>query len=156
MMRGQPGSSRRRPLVRGAAWVLAAAAWSAARADLPPGFDERVVVDGLNQAVGITFAPDGRGFLWEKAGVVRVLENGQVLPTPLIDISDEVGNWRDLGLVGLCLDPDFANNGHIYLWYVVDYYHLMHSGERRTTSSIPSTPRAGWCWWGGGSATGRR
>jgi glucose/arabinose dehydrogenase len=86
-------------------------------------------VDGLNQAVGITFASDGRGFLWEKAGIVRVLENGQVLPTPLIDISDEVGNWRDLGLVGLCLDPDFATNGHIYLWYVVDYYHLMHAGE---------------------------
>jgi glucose/arabinose dehydrogenase len=98
-----------------------------ARADLPPGFTETVLLDGLNQAVGVTFAPDGLGFVWEKAGIVRPYRNGR-LEAPVIDISDEVGNWRDFGLVGFCLDPDFLHNGHVYLWYAVDYHHLRHAG----------------------------
>jgi glucose/arabinose dehydrogenase len=67
-------------------------------------------------------------FVWEKAGRVWIMENGVKNPTPLIDISEEVGDWRDFGLLGFALDPGFLSNGHIYLLYVVDRHHLLNFG----------------------------
>ena len=46
-------------------------------------------------------------FVWEKAGRVYIVENGVRHSIPLIDIREEVGNWRDFGLIGFALDPDF-------------------------------------------------
>ncbi len=97
-------------------------------AALPPGFVEHTLVDNLNQATGIAWLPDGRGIIWEKAGRVRLFENGNVQPAPLVDIRDEVGTWYDMGLVGLAIDPDFEHNGSIYLAYTVDYHHLRYFG----------------------------
>ncbi len=60
-----------------------------------------------------------------------MVENGVRWPTPLIDLSEEVGDWRDYGLLGFALDPNFYVNGYIYLLYVVDYHHLLrHPGLR--------------------------
>lgn len=95
---------------------------------LPPNFYDESVADDWEQAVGLTFASDGRMFVWEKAGRVWIVENGVKAAAPLIDISEEVGDWRDFGLVGFALDPDFYSNGHIYLFYVVDYHHLLYFG----------------------------
>jgi glucose/arabinose dehydrogenase len=82
----------------------------------------------LDQAVGITFAADGRGFIWEKAGRVWIFENGVRSASPLVNISEEVGNWVDHGLLGFALDPNFLSNGHIYLMYAVDHHYLMNFG----------------------------
>jgi glucose/arabinose dehydrogenase len=95
---------------------------------IPPGFLDEPVGSDWNQAVGVDFANDGRMFVWEKAGRVWNVENGVKAESPLIDISEEVGNWRDYGLLGFAIDPDFYNNGHIYLLYVVDYHHLAFFG----------------------------
>lgn len=100
-----------------------------ALADLPPGFISQTVIADWDLATGVTFAPDGRGFVWEKGGRVWLVEDGVKSAQPLIDIHDEVGNWRDYGLLGFAIDPDFYNNGYIYLLYVVDYYHLTHFGQ---------------------------
>ena len=54
--------------------------------------------------------------------------NGVKQPNPLVNISQEVGNWRDHGLNGFTLDPDFLNNGYIYLFYTVDRHHLINFG----------------------------
>lgn len=95
---------------------------------LPPGFVDEPVGGSWNQAVGVAFADDGRAFVWEKAGLVWNVEGGVKALAPLIDISEEVGNWRDYGLLGFAVDPDFYNNGYIYLLYVVDYHHLAFFG----------------------------
>lgn len=95
---------------------------------LPPGFVDQLVLADLNQAVGFTFAADGRMYLWEKSGRIWIVENDAMLPTPFLDISPEVGNWSDHGLLGFALDPDFYLNGHVYLLYVVDYHHLTKFG----------------------------
>lgn len=108
-----------------AALISALASHAAA---LPPGFVDLPVVGGLSQAVGLTFAPDGRMFVWEKGGRVWNVENGQQAFQPLIDIREEVGNWRDHGMLGFAIDPDFHTNGYIYLLYVVDYHHLVFFG----------------------------
>lgn len=111
--------------------MVAAAAVSAAGAGaraLPPDFVETVLPFQWEQAVGLTFDATGRMYVWEKGGKVWIVENGVRLPAPLIDISEEVGNWRDYGLLGFAIDPDFANNGRFYLGYVVDYHHLINFG----------------------------
>ena len=55
------------------------------------------------------FAPDGRLFVWQKNGVVRVIKNGQLLPTPFIDLSAKVNTYDDRGFWGLAFDPQFAS-----------------------------------------------
>jgi glucose/arabinose dehydrogenase len=67
-------------------------------------------------------------YVWEKGGTVWIVEHGVRLPQPLINISDEVGNWADFGLVSFALDPNFRSNGYIYLYYVVDRHHLRNHG----------------------------
>ena len=96
---------------------------------LPSGFIEEEVGTGWDNAVGITFSSSGRMFVWEKAGKVwEVQADGTRAAQPLIDLSQEVGNWRDYGMLGFALHPNFENNGYIYVLYVVDYYHLKNFG----------------------------
>ena len=95
---------------------------------VPPGFNDAVVVSGFSEPVGFTFDANGRMYVWEKAGKVWIVENGVKLPVPLIDISEEVGNWRDHGCLGFALDPNFLTNGYIYLLYAVDRHYLMNQG----------------------------
>ena len=58
------------------------------------------------------------------------------LAAPLLDISDEVAGYRDHGMLGFALDPNFATNGHFYVMYVVDRHHLDFFG---TGSYNPAT-----------------
>lgn len=90
------------------------------------GFVEQPVAGGWTNVTGLTFDGGGRMFVWEKAGRVWIVDDGQKLAEPLLDISDEVGDWRDYGLLGVALDPNFLSNGHIYLLYVVDRHHLLY------------------------------
>ncbi|MFT2008582.1 PQQ-dependent sugar dehydrogenase [Pontibacter sp. 13R65] len=96
----------------------------------PAGFVAEKIGSNWNAAVGMAFSKDGnRMYVWEKAGKVWIVENGQKLPSPLIDISEEVGDWRDHGMLGFALDPNFDSNGYFYLLYVVDRHHLLHFGK---------------------------
>jgi glucose/arabinose dehydrogenase len=70
--------------------------------------------------VGFTFAPDGRIFAWEKPGLVRIVKNGALLPTPFLDLRSRVYSDVDSGLIGLALDPNFAANGFVYLLYTFE------------------------------------
>ncbi len=95
---------------------------------VPGGFNDAVVVSGFTEPVGFTFDANNRLYVWEKSGKVWIVENGVRLPTPLIDISEEVGNWRDHGCLGFALDPNFLSNGYLYLLYTVDRHYLMNYG----------------------------
>jgi glucose/arabinose dehydrogenase len=100
---------------------------------LPAGFLSSTVQSGYDTPVGTVFSPDGQQlFVWDKAGRVFVSTwNGTTYTrqsTPVLDISDEVGNWRDFGLLSVCLDPNFSQNGLFYLFYVVDRHHLLYYG----------------------------
>ena len=101
---------------------------------LPAGFSVSDI-GGWTTPIGTTFNNDGsKMFVWEKAGKVFVLNwnsstNTYVKQaTAVLDISPEVGNWRDHGLLGFALDPNFDVNGLIYLSYVVDRHHLINFG----------------------------
>ncbi|MBX3350865.1 MAG: PQQ-dependent sugar dehydrogenase, partial [Nitrospira sp.] len=84
-----------------------------------PGFSSEIVTT-LPQflPVGVTWASDGRMFIWQRNGVIRIYKNGQLLPTPFLDISANVNTFDDRGMLGLALHPNFAVNGYVYVIYV--------------------------------------
>ncbi|MEM5564993.1 PQQ-dependent sugar dehydrogenase [Psychroserpens sp. AS72] len=91
------------------------------------------VQSGYNLIMGSVFNQDGtKMFVWEKGGRVYVSNwdgNSYVKQaTPVLDISDEVGDWRDFGFQSFCLDPNFDTNGLVYMYYMVDREHLMNYG----------------------------
>ena len=90
---------------------------------LPSGFYLENIVPGTSFQVPVAVVAlhDGRLLVAEKRGIVHTIENGIRLPTPFLDIEDEVLSQADRGLLGLTLDPDFASNGRIYLHYAVDH-----------------------------------
>ena len=94
----------------------------------PAGFTDQLFMGGWNEVAGFTWDANGRMYVWERDGRVWIVENGSRLPDPLLDISDEVGGWRDFGLLGFALDPNFTTNGFYYLLYVVDRHHLLNFG----------------------------
>ncbi|MFN0124952.1 MAG: PQQ-dependent sugar dehydrogenase, partial [Blastocatellia bacterium] len=86
-----------------------------------PGFVSEVVTTlPAYQPVGLTWALDGRMFIWQESGIVRIYKNGALLPTPFLNISARVNTVNDRGLLGLALDPNFATNGYVYLLYTYE------------------------------------
>ena len=59
-------------------------------------------------------------FIGQKDGRVRVFQNGVLLPTSFINISSQVNNYWDRGLLGLAIHPDFPNTPYVYLLYTYD------------------------------------
>ncbi|HXK23392.1 MAG TPA: LamG-like jellyroll fold domain-containing protein [Myxococcota bacterium] len=114
----------------GAVCLFVAALLLAGRAQsLPPGFVETPIGGPWNEVAGLAFSADGtRLYVVERAGKVWLIENGVKQSTPFLDISDEVGAWRDFGLLGFALHPNFDQNGLVYAFYVVDRYYLFNHG----------------------------
>ena len=91
----------------------------------PPGpGDELVsqnVLSGLVQPTAIHWTPDGTNmFIAEKSGVVRVSRHGVLQSSPFLDLSNQVNNVRDRGLLDIAVHPDFENNPYVYLAYTYD------------------------------------
>ncbi|UXA14410.1 PQQ-dependent sugar dehydrogenase [Mycobacterium sp. SMC-8] len=80
------------------------------------GYDRATVVDGLASPVDFRFLPDGRILVAEKAGAIRVVENGVLRADPLIQLAVRTDSER--GIAGLAVDPAFATNGRLYVAYV--------------------------------------
>src|SRR5262245_4566368 len=70
--------------------------------------------------VGVAWAPDGRMFIWQKNGVVKVFKNGALLSTPFLDFSAKVNTFNDNGMWGFAFDPNFSANRFIYITYVYE------------------------------------
>ena len=80
------------------------------------GYERATVVSGLNSPVDFRFLPDGRILVAEKAGAIRVVENGVLRPDPLITLAVRTESER--GIEGLAIDPAFGTNGRIYVAYI--------------------------------------
>jgi glucose/arabinose dehydrogenase len=94
-------------------------------ATLPTGFQEKIVFSGLNRPTAFRFAPDGRVFVAEKSGLIKVFENlADTSPTIVADLRTNVHNFWDRGLLGLALDPNLASNPYLYVLYTYDYHRI--------------------------------
>ena len=102
---------------------------------VPAGFTETRLATGLAQPVAMDLAPDGSGriFVTEKAGAVRVITSaGQVLPTPFARF--DVATEGERGMSGVEFDPDFAHNGHVYVYYTAKSP-VLHNRLSRLTAA---------------------
>ncbi|MEE9533796.1 MAG: PQQ-dependent sugar dehydrogenase [Acidimicrobiia bacterium] len=97
-----------------------------ARAQIPPGditIELEPVASGLTAPLGVTHAGDGSGrlFIWEQSGQIRIVQDGQLLPTPFLDISDKLPElnefFEERGLLGLAFHPRYAMNGRFFVRY---------------------------------------
>lgn len=95
------------------------------------------LLTGLDFPVSLEFAPDGRIFFNEKnTGNIRiVLQNGTLLSTPFATISP-IFTEREAGLLGIALDPAFASNGYVYVYFNDrDSQSYTHGHIRRYTAT---------------------
>ncbi len=79
------------------------------------GFTSTAIVSGLTSPITMDIADDGRVFVAFQNGVIRVIENDQMLPTPFATLVCDGSGER--GLQGIELDPNFETNGYIYVYY---------------------------------------
>ncbi len=88
---------------------------------LPAGFTEEIVFTGLTQPTKLAFSPDGRVFVGQKNGLIKVYDSVSD-PTPDIfaDLRTNVYDYDDSGLLGLALPPDFPTNPWVYVSYTYD------------------------------------
>jgi glucose/arabinose dehydrogenase len=94
---------------------------SARAAALPTGFQEQIVFSGLTEPTVVQFAADGRVFVGEKSGLVKVFDNlSDTSPTVFADLRTNVHNFWDRGLLGMALDPGFPDNPYVYVLYAHD------------------------------------
>ena len=109
-------------------WLAALAPWlcisilPAPVESLPPGFQDTVLFQGLDYPMAVRFASDGRVFVSEKSGLIKVFDS-LTDPTPTIfaDLRTNVHDYWDRGLMGLALDPDFPTQPYVYVSYAYDF-----------------------------------
>ncbi len=121
-----------------AAGLALFAAAPAGATTLPSGFTEADITTGsLGSVTAVAFAPDGRKFLTEKNGRVRVVAaNGAVVATPLLDLRAKVNSFSDRGMLGIAADKDFATNGYLYLLYVYELNPLVQDSDAPMVSRL--------------------
>ena len=95
-----------------------ASAQSLLAAGPPLGFEETTVLDGLDLPTAVRFAPDGRIFVAEKGGRIELFDGlGDPTPQLYADLSTQVHDYWDRGLLGLALDPQFETRPYVYVLY---------------------------------------
>lgn len=90
-------------------------------AQLPEGFIRQQIATGLNPT-SMVVAPDGRIFITEKNGTIRIIRNDVLLDVPFLKLEVDDSNERGLG--HMVLHPDFDHNGYYYVYYTVPGFHF--------------------------------
>src|SRR5258706_2100018 len=86
-------------------------------------FQESAVITGLTNPTAVRFAPDGRIFVAEQSGLLKVFNGlGDNTADIAVDLRTKVMNNWDRGFLGLAIDPQFPAPGHdyVYVLYTVD------------------------------------
>src|SRR5438105_12288485 len=97
--------------------LIPSAAGTACAATLPAGFTESLVAGNIGSPTAMEFAPDGRLFVCQQGGQLRVIKNGVLLGTPFLTMTTDSTGER--GLLGITFDPGFASNQRVYIYYTV-------------------------------------
>jgi glucose/arabinose dehydrogenase len=84
-------------------------------ATVPSGFTDTLVANGLTNPSAMALAPDGRIFVCQQGGALRVIKNGALLPTPFLTVTVDSAGER--GLLGIAFDPNFVSNQLVYIYY---------------------------------------
>ena len=87
-------------------------------ASLQSGFTESIVAGGLVAPTAMEFAPDGRIFVAQQGGDVKIVKDGQLAPGSFVHL--DVFDVGERGLLGLTLDPNFSQNHYVYMYYTTN------------------------------------
>ncbi len=99
-------------------------------------------VTGLNSATAFAQAPDGRIFVTQQGGALRVIKNGALLSTPFVTLTVDPNGER--GLLGVAFHPDFATNRYLYVYYTTPEGGVHNRISRFTASATnPDVAQAG-------------
>jgi glucose/arabinose dehydrogenase len=101
-------------------------------ATLPANFIETQFASGLTNPTAMAFASDGRLFVCQQGGQLRVIKDGSLLPTPFVSLTVDSNGER--GLLGVAFDPNFATNNFIYVYYTATTP-AVHNRVSRFTAS---------------------
>jgi glucose/arabinose dehydrogenase len=89
---------------------------STVKAAPPTNFQTtQIIGSDLDVTTGFEFAPDGRIFILERTGKVKIYKNGTLLPTPFAQLNSVATG--DRGLTGIAFDPNFSSNHFVYFYY---------------------------------------
>ncbi|HKQ72659.1 MAG TPA: PQQ-dependent sugar dehydrogenase [Blastocatellia bacterium] len=110
--------------------VLAGLGWAAT---LPSGFAETQIASAIPAPTAMAIAPDGRIFICEQGGRLRVVKNGSLLSTPFLTVT--VSSTGERGLLGVAFDPDFATNRFVYVYYTATTPAIHNRVSRFTASA---------------------
>jgi len=111
-------------------------------ATLPAGFAETRVATGLASPTAMAIAPDGRIFVTQQGGALRVVKNGALLSQPFLTVS--VNSSGERGLLGVAFDPNFASNSFVYVYYTTSGSPIHNRVSRFTASAAnPDVVAAG-------------
>ena len=97
---------------------------------LPQGFTWSRVAAGITGATAMEVAADGRVFVCEQTGALRIVKGDRLLDAPFLTV--RVDSTWERGLIGVALDPAFAKNGHVYVTYVAPQPYPHHRVSRFT------------------------
>jgi glucose/arabinose dehydrogenase len=104
------------------------------------------VLSGLTEPLFVTHAGDGSGrlFVVEKAGRIRVIINGQLQPTPFLDVEPLVNSGgSEQGLLGLAFHPSYATNGRFFVSYTANTWDNTVARYQRSTDDPNRADPAG-------------
>jgi putative heme-binding domain-containing protein len=105
---------------------------------LPAGFKAEVVATGLNGATALEVAPDGRIFVCEQTGALRVVKNGKLLAKPFVKLRVDA-TW-ERGLLGVTVAPGFPKTPHVFVCYVAARPYPHHVVSRFTATGDVAEP----------------
>ena len=120
---------------------------TAVAAALPAGFQETVAWSGLTNPTAVRFAANGRAFVAEKSGVIKVYDGlSDATPTTFSGLTTKVHNFWDRGLLGLALDPAMTggsgNGEYVYVMYAYDHILGSSLSPPRWGDTCPTPPGA--------------
>jgi glucose/arabinose dehydrogenase len=77
------------------------------------------VASGLSSPTYVTSSPgdSSRLFILEQRGIIKILKNGDINPSPFLDIDSLISSGGERGLLGLAFHPGYQNNGYFYVDY---------------------------------------
>jgi glucose/arabinose dehydrogenase len=99
------------------------------------GFTDTVIADNVGSPTALAFTPDGRLLITTQPGQLRVYQNGSLLGTPAVNLvtqwpgGSRICSGFERGLLGVAVDPNFASNNYIYLFYTFRKFNQCPQGQ---------------------------
>jgi putative heme-binding domain-containing protein len=107
---------------------------------LPDGFEVKTISTGLTGCTALETTADGRIFVCEQTGALRVVKGGKLLPEPFVTLP--VDSTWERGLIGVTVDPGFPKVPFVYVCYVAKEPYPHHRVSRFTADGDVAKPNS--------------